>query len=105
MIIDKLKNANKTVKNLELAKRSVEHWESEVSQFAGELALMNKQVTFDSETTTVGELVDKINTAQVSVDYMTYEINDRMSRSEQRAAQSKLDAIIKLAEKAIREAV
>ena len=103
MIIDKLKNANKTVKNLELAKRGVEHWESQVSQFAGELALMNKQVTFDSETTTVGELVDKINTAQVSVDYMTYEINDRMSRSEQRAAQANLDVIIKLAEKAILE--
>jgi len=105
MIIDKLNEAKRAIKNLEHAKLLVEHWESEVAEVTDELAVMNKPVTFDGETTTVGELVDKINAAQVSVNYMTYEIDDRMSRSEQRKAQDKLDAVIALAEKAILEKV
>ena len=104
MNIDKLKSAKKAVKNLELVKRQLEHWESEVEQHTDEFALMDKQVTFDGETLSVGELVNKITSAQDSVNYMTYENNDRMSRQEQREAQSRLNDIIQLAEKAIQEA-
>ena len=104
MNIDKLKSAKKAVKNLELVKRQLEHWESEIEQHTDEFALMDKQVTFDGETLSVGELVNKITSAQDSVNYMTYENNDRMSRQEQREAQSRLNDIIQLAEKAIQEA-
>lgn len=105
MIIDKLNEAKRAIRNLEHAKLLVEHWESEVAEVTDELAVMNKPVTFDGETTTVGELVDKINAAQVSVNYITYEIDDRMSRSKQRKAQDKLDAVIALVEKALEESV
>jgi len=103
MIIDKLNNAKRAVKNLEEARLLVEHWESEVAQFTDELAFMNKPVTFEGKTTTVSELVDKIHAAQVSVNYITYEIDDRMSRSEQRKAQDKLDAVIARVEQALEE--
>ena len=103
MIIDKLNEAKRAIKNLEHAKLLVEHWESEVAEVTDELALLNKPVTFEGKTTTVGELVDKIHAAQVSVNYITYEIDDRMSRSEQRKAQDKLDAVIALVEQALEE--
>jgi hypothetical protein len=104
MNIDRLRSAKKAVKNLELVKRQLEHWEAEVSLLTDEFSLMDKHATFDGETTTVGELVDKITSAQDSVNYMTYENNDRMSRQEQREAQERLNDIIQLAEKAIQEA-
>lgn len=104
-LVYKLMNAKKALWYLEEAKEQVSRWEYEVHQLADELSLMDKPVSFDGVGTTFGELVDKITSAQDNVNHMTYENNDRMSRLEQREAQSRLNDIIQLAEKAIQEAV
>lgn len=103
-LVYKLMNANKALRYLEEAKEQVSHWEYEVSQLTNVIALFDKQVTFDGETTTVAKLIDKIIDAQDSVNYMTFETNDRMSRQKQRETQARLDGVFKLAEKAIQEA-